>query len=325
MPELICPFTRLPVTSFTPLRDNQTFEQSFAKCEVKTSDSYYITYTIDRNAFREWEKDPWFTRNRHLVEIAYRKNLGLFTSSDLITLAMVKQRVGSSSIPHTPKMKLDNLLRFINEEIPSPGKELIIQGLDGQNGEAEWRKLLDATYSKDQDEVDFYFQALKNQGLIAYKRYASEIQTAVTYSGLLYLASLETEGHLSKNCFVAMSFDASRQPFREAIERAVRASGYDPVMIDTQHIDSDKTINDRIIAEIRACKFCISDFTGQRNGVYFEAGFALGLGKAIIYICENEDFIKNSHFDLKPFQHILYHTEQELETQLVAKIAAWIQ
>lgn len=325
MPDTICPFTHLPIVSYTPLQDRRTFDQSFVKCVVKKDEYSFIEYTVDREAFREWQKDPWYARNRHLVEIAFRKDLGLFTNSDLITLAMVKQRVGSSTIPHTPKMKLDNLLKFINDEIPSPGKELIIAGLDGQYGKAEWRKLLDATYSKDEDEVDFYFQALKSQGFITYKRYAGEIQAAITYSGLLYLASMESEGHLSKNCFVAMSFDASRQPYREAIERAVRAAGYDPVMIDTQHIDSDKTINDRIIAEIRACKFCISDFTGQRNGVYFEAGFALGLGKAIIYVCENEDFVQNSHFDLKPFQHILYNTEQELETQLQAKIAAWIQ
>ncbi len=98
-----------------------------------------------------------------------------------------------------------------------------------------------------------------------------------------------------------MSFDPSRQPYREVIGRAICASGYAPVMIDTRHIDSDKTINDRIIAEIRACKFCVSDFTGQRNGVYFEAGFALGLGKAIIYVCETDDFFEEQSLRLKAF------------------------
>ena len=35
---------------------------------------------------------------------------------------------------------------------------------------------------------------------------------------------------------------------------------------------------DRIIAQIRASKFVVADFTRNRGGVYYEAGFALGLG-----------------------------------------------
>ena len=32
------------------------------------------------------------------------------------------------------------------------------------------------------------------------------------------------------------------------------------------------------MAEIRRSRFVVADYTGQVNGVYFEAGFALGLG-----------------------------------------------
>jgi nucleoside 2-deoxyribosyltransferase len=329
MSQLTCPFTMLPLTNYDPLR----YKHPFVKCSVKLDEYTYLDYTIDRAAFDEWNKDLWFSRNRHLIATAWRKGLSLFSSNDLITLDLVKQRVNSSSIPHTPKMKLDFLLKYIDDNTPSQGKALeIISEVPSNSSVSQWQVPFADLYFKDQDEFVFYVNTLENSNLInfrsvpnSYNLSSSTKKLALTYEGLNYLSELETEGHLSKNCFVAMSFDPSRQLYREAIETAIHNAGYQPVLIDTRHIDSDKTINDRIIAEVRACKFCVADFTGQRNGVYFEAGFALGLGKPIIYACEYNDFKENSHFDLKPFQHILYNDVQELGEQLKAKIDAWIQ
>ncbi|MEP6737098.1 MAG: hypothetical protein ABJA70_16360, partial [Chryseolinea sp.] len=84
-----------------------------------------------------------------------------------------------------------------------------------------------------------------------------------------------------------------------------------------------KTINDEIIAGLRKCKFCIADFSYHRNGVYFEAGFALGQKKPVIYSCMKEEFAK-AHFDIKPLQHIIYDTPDELRDKLISKIQAWI-
>jgi nucleoside 2-deoxyribosyltransferase len=70
--------------------------------------------------------------------------------------------------------------------------------------------------------------------------------------------------------------------------------------------------------------FCISDFTEQKDGVYFEAGYALGRGLKVIYTCEEGDF-KNSHFDTNHFPHIIYKNEVELEEKLINKIEAWIK
>jgi nucleoside 2-deoxyribosyltransferase len=329
MSELICPFTKLPLTNYDPYRYNQPF----VKCTVKIDDYNYIEYTVDRAAFTEWQKDQWFIKNGYLVEIAFRKRIELFSQKDFITLNLVKQRVEASIMPHTPKMKLDYLLKYIDQNTSSQGKALVIKAtLASNSSQSIWAIQPNDIYFKDQDELIFYARTLAQNALVTLTENSDpdrilgyKISLALTYDGLNYLAGLEVAGSLSKNCFVAMSFDPSRQLYREAIERAIRYCGYEPIMIDTRHIDSDKTINDRIIAEIRACKFCVSDFTGQRNGVYFEAGFALGLGKAIIYMCETKDFLENSHFDLKPFQHILYNTVEELEGQLKAKIDAWIQ
>ena len=49
---------------------------------------------------------------------------------------------------------------------------------------------------------------------------------------------------------------------------------------------------------IRDAKFVIVDLTHDNNGAYWEAGYAEGLGKPVVYICEREKFeAKKTHFD----------------------------
>ena len=50
--------------------------------------------------------------------------------------------------------------------------------------------------------------------------------------------------------------------------------------------------------QIRDAKFVIADLTHDNNGAYWEAGYAEGLGKPVIYICEKKKFDeKKTHFD----------------------------
>ena len=145
----------------------------------------------------------------------------------------------------------------------------------------------------------------------------------ITHLGLNKAIELMEEGEKSKKCFIAMSFDPSTKPAREAIRQALKHTGYEAIIIDEQIIDSERTINDEIIASLKRCKFCIADFSNHSNGVYFESGFALGQGKKVIYTCSDEEF-KKAHFDIKPLQHIIYETPELLTKALINKIEAFI-
>jgi len=48
----------------------------------------------------------------------------------------------------------------------------------------------------------------------------------------------------------------------------------------------------------------VADYTGQVNGVYFEAGFALGLGLKVVPTCR-EDEISKLHFNIKDLNTLL--------------------
>ena len=79
----------------------------------------------------------------------------------------------------------------------------------------------------------------------------------------------------------------------------------------------------RILAEIREARFVVSDFTGHRNGVYFETGFAMGLGLPVIWLCR-KDQIRDAHFDTNHFNHISWETPTELRERLAIRIKATI-
>ena len=68
---------------------------------------------------------------------------------------------------------------------------------------------------------------------------------------------------------------------------------------------TSKNINDKILADISRAQFVVADFTHHPNGVYFEAGFALGLGKLVIWRCRLDEFRPDRvHFDTQPYNHI---------------------
>ena len=85
----------------------------------------------------------------------------------------------------------------------------------------------------------------------------------------------------------------------QVIEPAVRAAGYEPLRIDAKQHNGK--IDDEIMASIRASRFVVSDFTGNRGGVYYEAGFAHGLGLPVIFMCREGDDL---HFDIRQYNCI---------------------
>lgn len=224
----------------------------------------------------------------------------------------------SAEYPKTPKEKLEHLFLYLFD----------MQSYDGEQFRIEPRKddFLVKNYFQNLEECVFYLNGLEEHGWIDLQTHASDgsvMTVAATHLGLHKSIELTEEGDKSNKCFIAMSFDPSTKEAREAIRKALNETGYEAIIIDEQIIDSERTINDEIIASLKRCKFCIADFSLHSKGVYFESGFALGQGKKVIYTCSKEEF-DNTHFDIKPLQHIIYETTDQLTKDLINKIKAFI-
>lgn len=126
-----------------------------------------------------------------------------------------------------------------------------------------------------------------------------------------------------------MWFDPSvNEVYHKAIAPAIRDAGYKPVRID-QREDLIDRIDDAIVAEIRRSHFLVADFThgkkGARGGVYYEAGFAHGLEKPVIFMCRKDKF-DEIHFDTRQYNTIEWTDDDfaGLKKRLTDRIVAAI-
>jgi hypothetical protein len=231
---------------------------------------------------------------------------------------VLQEYLRTADYPKTPKEKLDNLVLYLFN----------LQKYDGEPMRLNIKEndFIVKNYFKNAEECAFYIYSLAEQGLVELIKHISDgtiVTLNLTHSGLNKTIELTEEGEKSNKCFIAMSFNPNTKPSREAIRKALNETGYEAVIIDEQIIDSARTINDEIIASLKKCKFCIADFSFHSNGVYFESGFALGQGKKVIYTCSKEEF-ENAHFDIRPLQHIIYESPEQLGKDLKYKIEAFI-
>ena len=116
----------------------------------------------------------------------------------------------------------------------------------------------------------------------------------ITADGYQRLREIQRPNRDSRQCFVAMWFaDEMNQVYESAIKPAIEfiedgevEPRFEAVKIDNvEHVND---INDEIIGQIRRSRFVVCDLTGYRGGVYFEAGFAYGLGLDVIYTCRKD-------------------------------------
>jgi nucleoside 2-deoxyribosyltransferase len=79
------------------------------------------------------------------------------------------------------------------------------------------------------------------------------------------------------------------------------------------------------LAEIRQAQIVVADFTGQRAGVYYEAGFAEGLSIPVIRTCrKDEEEQTKLHFDVNHYPFIFWKDSEDLRKKLKARILARI-
>jgi hypothetical protein len=171
-------------------------------------------------------------------------------------------------------------------------------------------------YAHGSTEAYFYVRQLANLGYVNH----DPPSTMVLAAGYRRLFELQTASRDSTFAFVAMWFDPSMSSvYQNAIAPAIEQAGYRPIRIDReQHVNR---IDDEIIGRIRGSRFMVADFTGQRAGVYFEAGFMLGLRRTVIWMCKRDEMAK-LHFDTRQYNFIDYPTVADAKKRLYDRILA---
>ena len=179
--------------------------------------------------------------------------------------------------------------------------------------------LLAIAYVTDVSELRIVLRFLMDKELIEHPR-SQENKVRVTPSGHAYADDLGMRTRESLQAFVAMWFNELMGDAYEAgFERAISNAGYRAMRID-KHEHSNR-IDDEIIAQICRSRFLVADFTGQRGGVYFEAGYAWGFSLPVIWTCR-DDYFDQLHFDIRQFNCIKWTNADFLVQPLQMRIEA---
>ena len=229
--------------------------------------------------------------------------------------------------------KLDRVLIAISDRSPRMGelfnaREIIL----GSNGEylAAAINSPGAIPRDFSTELKFIIETAIKKGLLAESFEHAPPQSTITLDGWERIEELGYSLTLSDQIFVAMWFGDKEQAqlYSKAIKPAIEAAGYVAVRIDTT--EHNEKIDDQIIAEIRKSKAVVVDLTcglaspigtwtkaqtvgAPRGGVFYEAGFAMGLGLPVIWsvkqeIAEHENVV---HFDVRQYNQLRWTSDLE--------------
>jgi hypothetical protein len=207
--------------------------------------------------------------------------------------------------------KARKLLAAIARRTPNPGEWFQLYGRFSRT----------LAYAAHNGELIYMTEYLKDSGWCEKQYIGAQIEMKLTPAGWEELSHRPRADSLQG--FVAMSFaEVMKATYVEAIEPAIRDDcGYNCRRIDAKEYNG--AVVDEIKAEIRESRFVVADLTNHRNGVYFEAGFADGLGIPVIYTCAEAD-ADNTHFDTKHFNQIRWTSHEDLRKRLSDRVRGTI-
>jgi hypothetical protein len=218
-----------------------------------------------------------------------------------------------AGLPNPPASeRTDILLLSLSKVYSKPGEEIPFDS--GTN--------YSLACAHDAAEANFHFSALQQNGCLQLFR-PSNVTPRISSKGWERIEQLRAAPIISKTAFVAMKFNPEMLAlWSSAFAPAIRRAGFDPQLAsDPPH---NQPIDARTIAGLKGSRFVVADVTWANPGVYFEAGYALGHGRPIIWTRRQDRMTEDMHFDTRQFSHILWKDAAHLEGELYYRIVATI-
>jgi hypothetical protein len=117
--------------------------------------------------------------------------------------------------------------------------------------------------------------------------------------------------------FVVMAFD---KKYRDIYELGIKAACVD-AGADCERVDEQlflENILERIYGQIEKADLIVAEMSGRNSNVYYEVGYAHGIGKEVILLTSEASDIP---FDFKHYPHIVYDGQiLKLKTELYKRI-----
>lgn len=225
-----------------------------------------------------------------------------------------------------PSAQLNNLITWLGTTQSDPGARVDAVP-----------QAIAAVGAVDYNGLGFVVSEAKRRGLVSGEVKYSQAIGSATPACMILPMQLTMEGwdrfgellrgrSIGRVAFMAMPFGDVEldQLYRQQFQPAVAATGFTLKRLDEGQPAG--LIDDRLRIEIRQSRFLISDLTHRNPGAYWEAGYAEGLNKPVIYTCRKDVFddkLTGPHFDTNHHLTVVWSPE-DLE-QAMAKLKSTIR
>lgn len=294
------------------------------ECDCPVCGHYYVSKSAF-DGMQQGKEDSFFEKARAIAamrKLQGRDNYTLSLGSDYSSI-MIGDNNFLDEYPTSFSKKLQKVLWNIGKLTNfDPTKTIDFDGTNIQY-------LFSGTRREAFNLLDLLFKGhyISNNTNEAF--YSQDIFCAcdvhLTMAGLAEI----TKDASNEQCFVAMWFNPHMDNYRKSIKCAISKAGYDPVIAD-EVLHNDQ-IMPKVLELIKNSRFVIADLTSPKNdargGVYYEVGYANGLGSQVILTCE-EKCMEDVHFDLKQVMcyewtnenGVLKHKNQDFEEVITENI-----
>jgi nucleoside 2-deoxyribosyltransferase len=270
------------------------------------------TFSITRTAAKIFSEREYTQRQRAIASsIIYKNAYAVFTTKD--------NEIFEAKDINTLE-KCDKLLLFIEKKAARVGDCLYSNDVVS-NYEAQA-----TSWAIDWVELSGLLELLVEMGRLSAQRnkmlHNEIVSISIAGKGWERLEELYSTNIDSKQGFVAMWFSEKMQSvYDKALAPAIKNAGYLPLKVDDK--EHAGKIDDEIIRQIRRSRFLVADATGHRGGVYYEAGFAHGLGLPVFWTCR-KNAMKDLHFDVRQYNCLIWEENklEEFEYALSRRIEA---
>lgn len=248
-----------------------------------------------------------------IFKVPFPVSINVRTTLEEIQRHMPYAIPGDTDIP----TKADLILHYLRRHSLHPGIKLRLSGT----------KDYSLGFCQNNEELHFCAKYLETRGLIEQTDppEGADLFYRITPAGWIYLSGIGAE--TKDQGFIAMAFTLASSDMLhvEGLIPGIKTAGYVPMRIDRK--DHNNRIDDEIVAEIRKSKFVVADLTGKNAGAYFEAGFAMGLDKPVIWTCQQSEIdAGNVHFDTRQYSIVSWDPDNlaDFAKRLTQRIEATI-
>lgn len=251
------------------------------------------SYDISRSALAVLKNQPLSVGQAAILSYAMRRA----NNRPLVTTDFINTHLQATSLPDAHDV-LNNLLLHVASELGGPGERMDMRAVD----------LRAVLGTKSSTGVRWAFEQAMGLGLldgtpagnINSDDLVQLVDATLTIPGWDRVHELMKEAKDSSKAFMAMKFGDPQldEVFRDHFKPAVKQTGF-----TLQRLDEEPhagLIDDRMRLEIRTSRFLVADLSHGNAGAYWEAGYAEGLGRPVIYTCRRDVFDdpqRRPHFD----------------------------